>query len=90
MVNQWTGEWGEEKDYSSYPKEKWCMYDHLANAIRENAYDVKTTMSNLITIILLSVDGAIEDGDDIDKDDPDDIMRWVSEQGGLREFDYET
>ncbi len=90
MVNQWTGEWSEEQDYSSYPKEKWCMYDYLADAIRKNAYEVKTTMSNLITVILLSVDGAIEDGDDIDKDNPDDIMRWVSEQGGLREFDYET
>lgn len=24
MVNQWRGEWTEEKDYSKYPKEKWC------------------------------------------------------------------
>ena len=22
MVDQWTGEWTEEKDYSKYPKEK--------------------------------------------------------------------
>lgn len=89
MVNQWTGEWTEEKDYSTYPKEKWCMYDYLANEIRKTGYKIKTTMENLITMILLNVDNAIEDGTDIVKDSSTDIMYWVMEQGGLREFDYE-
>lgn len=30
IVDQWTGEWTEEKDYSTYPKEKWCDYDYMA------------------------------------------------------------
>ena len=29
MVNQWRGEWTEEKGYSTYPKGKWCDYDQL-------------------------------------------------------------
>lgn len=89
MVNQWTGEWAEEKDYSTYSKEKWCIYDYLANEIRKTGYEIKTTMENLITMILLNVDNSIEDGTDIVKDNPTDIMYWVMEQGGLREFDYE-
>ena len=47
-------------------------------------------MENLITIILLAVDNAIEDGTDIIKEDPQDIIWWVKEQGGLSEFDYEA
>lgn len=90
MVNQWTGEWTEEKDYNTYPKEKWCMYDYLANKIRKSGYEIKTTMENLITIILLNVDNAVEDGTDIVKDSSEDIMWWVQEQGGLSEFDYEV
>lgn len=90
MVNQWTGEWTEEKDYSTYPKEKWCMYDYLAVLIRREMYEPKTSMENLITIILLAVDNAIEDGTDIVKEDPQDIIWWVKEQGGLSEFDYEV
>lgn len=89
MVDQWTGEWIEEKDYSTYPKEKWCMYDYLANEIRKKNYEIKTTMKNLITVILCYVQNAIEDGVDILEDDPKDIMYWVQEQGGLSEFDYE-
>ena len=26
MTDQWTGKQTEEKDYSTYPKEKWCDY----------------------------------------------------------------
>lgn len=90
MVDQWTGTWEEEKYYTTYPKEKWCMYDFLANEIRKSKYQVKTTMEHLITIILLSVDSAIENEEKLDKNNPDDIMRWVDEQGGLKEFDYTT
>ncbi len=87
MVNN-LGQWIEERDYTTYPKEKWCDYDYVAVAIRETGYEIKTTMENLITIIFLHVDGAIEDGMEIVKDNPFDIMEWVKESGGLQEFDY--
>lgn len=88
MVNN-LGQWTEEKDYSAYPKEKWCDYDYMANEIRKNGYEIKTTMENLITMIFLHVDSAIKDGVDIIEDNPFDIMCWVKESGGLQEFDYE-
>lgn len=90
MVNQWTGEWKEEKDYAMYPKGKWCMYDHLADLIRKDKYEIKTTMENLITIILLNAENAVDEGTDIIMDDPNDIIWWVREQGGYSEFDYEV
>ena len=61
MVNQWTGEWTEEKDYSTYPKEKWCDYDYMAAWIREQKYEPKTSMENLITNIFLHYDCEIEE-----------------------------
>ena len=42
MVDRY-GRWTEEKDYSTYPKEKWCMYDYMANAIRKTGYKIKTS-----------------------------------------------
>ena len=50
MVNQWRGEWTEEKDYSTYPKEKWCDYDYMVVWIRGQKYEPKTSMENLISI----------------------------------------
>ena len=82
------GRWTEEKDYSTYPKEKWCDYDYMADAIRKSGYEIKTTMENLITMIYLYVDSAIDDGVDIIRDSAFDIMYWVKESGGLQEFDY--
>lgn len=41
MVDQWTGEWTEEKDYSKYPKEKWCDCDYIAAWNREQNYVIK-------------------------------------------------
>lgn len=38
------GRWTEEKDYNTYPKEKWCDYDYMANEIRKCRYEIKTTM----------------------------------------------
>ena len=87
MVNTY-GRWTEEKDYSTYPKEKWCDYDYMADAIRKSGYEIKTTMENLITMIFLYVDSAIDDGVDIIRDSDFDIMCWVKESGGLQEFDY--
>lgn len=89
MVNN-LGRWKEEKDYNTYQKEKWCDYDYMANEIRKCRYEIKTTMENLITMIFLHVDSAIEDGVDIIKDSPFDIICWVNESGGLQEFDYEV
>lgn len=62
MVDTW-GNWTEEKDYSTYPKEKWCDYDYMAAWIREQEYKPKTSMENLITMILLHYEGEIEDGE---------------------------
>ena len=53
MVNQWTGEWTEEKDYSTYPKEKWCDYDYMAAWTREKQYAPNTSMENLTTTTYL-------------------------------------
>lgn len=83
------GRWTEEKDYSTYPKEKWCMYDYMADAIRKSGYEVKTTMENLITMIFLHAESDVENGTEIDMEDSYDIMEWVNESGGLQEFDYE-
>ena len=82
------GRWTEEKDYSTYPKEKWCDYDYMADMIRKSGYEIKTTMENLITMIFLHVDSAIDDGVYIIRDSAFDIMRLVKESGGLQEFDY--
>lgn len=50
MINN-LGQWKEEKDYSTYPKEKWCDMDYMAAWIRNKQYEPKTSMENLITII---------------------------------------
>ncbi len=89
MVNN-LGRWKEEKDYNTYPKEKWCDYDYMANEIRKCGYEIKTTMENLITMIFLHVESVIESGVDIIQDSPFDIMCWIKESGGLQEFDYES
>lgn len=87
MINNLV-QWTEERDYTTYPKEKLCDYDYMAIAIRKTGYNIKTTMENLITMIFLHADSAIEDGVEIVKDSPFDIMEWVKESGGLQEFDY--
>lgn len=96
MVNQWTGEWTEEKDYSIYPKEKLCDYDYMAAWIREQKYELKTSMENLITNIFLHYDCEIEDEDSsyrIDNGNFDSeieaIQAYVTAIG-LSEFDYEA
>lgn len=60
MVDTW-GRWTEEKDYNTYPKEKWCDYDRMAVFIREQGYEPKTTMENLITMIFAHYEGALWD-----------------------------
>lgn len=87
MVDRY-GRWTEEKDYSTYPKEKWCMYDYMANAICKTGYEIKTSMENLIDMIFLHADSDVENGVEIDMENSYDIMEWVNECGGLKEFDY--
>ena len=45
------GRWTEEKDYSTYPEEKWCDYDYMAAWIRKQGYTPETNMENLIANI---------------------------------------
>lgn len=86
MVNQWTGEWTEEQNYTNYPKEKWCDYDHMAYWIRKLGYEIKTTIENLITMIFLHFYCELDDcGKPFTIDG---CKQYVEDSGGLKEFDY--
>lgn len=94
MVDTW-GNWMEEKDYNTYPKEKWCDYDYMAAWIREQGYKPKTSMENLITIILLQYESEIEDGEssyDTENGNFDgtyiEAVQVYVQDNGLAEFDY--
>lgn len=94
MVDTW-GNWMEEKDYSTYPKEKWCDYDYMAAWIREQGYEPKTDMENLITMILLYYEGEIEDGEsdyDIENGKFDgtyiEAVQTYVQDNGISNFDY--
>ena len=97
MVNQWTGEWTEEKDYSTYPKEKWCDYDYMAVWIREQKYEPKTSMENLITNIFLHYDCETEEesssynteNGNFEGTYVEAVQTYVTDTG-LSEFDYEV
>jgi hypothetical protein len=82
----WFGRWHEE-DYSTYPKEKWCDYDHMANWIREKEYEPKTGMENLIDMIFLHYEGECEENDK--EFNVEDCIEYVMASGGLDMFDYE-
>lgn len=99
MVDMY-GKWIEEKDYSVYPKEKWCDMDYMADWIRSIGYEPKTSMENLINMIFVYYDYELEDSDrkfytDITKSENgsmisiEDISCYVEENGGLEEFDCE-
>ena len=96
------GRWKEEKDYSTYPKEKWCDYDYMATWVRSKGYEPETSMENLITMIF----GYYEDTDEVrercyfgiqdTRKYPDNLMvnipdveEYVVASGGLSEFDFE-
>ena len=82
------GRWTEEKDYSKYPKEKWCDYDHMAVWIRSEGYEPKTSMTNLITIILLCYISYCEECDEAYS--VEGCIQFVENSGGINEFDYEV
>jgi len=87
MVDHY-GVWHEESDYTNYPEEKWCMYDYMANAIRKTGYKVKTDMEHLISMIFLHAESEVENGEEIDLENVSDVMNYVMDSGGLKEFDY--
>lgn len=100
MINN-LGQWTEEKDYSIYPKEKWCDYDTMANYIRSIEYDPKTSMENLISIIFAHYACEIEGNGkgyfeikDERKNDFSlnlkDYVCYIEATGGFEEFDYES
>lgn len=97
----WFGRWTEEEDYSVYPKEKWCDYDYMAVWIRSLKYEPKTTMENLIGMVLnyyyseLEYNGAEYYAIEDERRYPDtlmifipDVEAYVEDSGGLKEFDY--
>lgn len=89
MVDQRTGKWTEEKDYSTYPKEKWCDYDYMAAWIREQKYEPKTSMENLITNIFLHYDYEDEEYGNPEGTYIEGVQDYVSDTG-LSEFEYEV
>jgi hypothetical protein len=82
------GRWHEEKDYSTYPQEKWCAYDHMAAWIRGKGYEPQTSMENLIDMIFLHYDGECEEQEK--EFSIEDCMEFVKASGGIKIFDYET
>ena len=82
------GRWTEEKDYSTYPKEKWCAYDEMAVWIRNQGYSPQNnTMEKLIDMIFLHYDGECEE---CDKEfNVEECMEYVMDSGGIEMFDYE-
>lgn len=95
----WYGRWTEERDYETYPEEKWCNMDYMANWIRSIGYEPKTSMENLIEMVLAYYDIELEDSDkefytDIKVSENGlmlsiyDVSCYVADNGGLREFDY--
>lgn len=90
MVNTW-GQWTAEMDYKTYPKEKWCDMDRIANYIKEQNYTPKTTIENLAEMIVAHYEGETEDGDSMFKFSVnflDNVVEFVNASGGLEEFDY--
>lgn len=95
----WYGRWTEEKDYSTYPKEKWCDMDYMANWIRNVGYEPKTSMENLINMIFAYYEEELREcGTDFYTDitesengsmvSIEDVSCYVKENGGLEDFDY--
>ena len=83
----WFGRWHEEKDYLTYPDEKWTDYDYMAVWIRGKEYEPKTSMENLIDMIFLHYEGECEEEDK--EFNVEDCIEYVMASGGIEMFDYE-
>jgi hypothetical protein len=85
------GRWTAEQNYSTYPKEKWCDMDHVANYISGQGYEPKTSIENLVVMVILHFDREIED-DSVYLENGminiPNLSALVEESGGLRAFDY--
>lgn len=81
------GRWTEEKDYSTYPIEKWCDYDRMATWIRSQEYEPLTSMGYLIDMIFLHYDSFLYDYNETFSIEG--CIEFVEENGGIRMFDYE-
>lgn len=101
MVNTF-GQWTPEKDYSTYPQEKWCDYDYVANYIRQQNYTPQTSIENLVQMIISHLEGEIENREmtGVESDfipmyndnlmiNVEAVDSFVMASGGLKEFDYE-
>lgn len=60
MINN-LGEWEEEKDYSKSSQEHWCDMDYVAAWVRSKAYEPKTSMKNLVLMVLCHYDDEVEE-----------------------------
>ena len=96
MINN-LGQWEESKDYSTYPKEKWCDYDYMAVWIRKQGYEPKIPIDDLIANIFTFYEEEIgyhvsvydtENGN-FDGTYTEAAQAFVEASGGLKEFDYE-
>lgn len=94
----WLGKWTAEKDYAVYPKSKWCDCDYVAAWIKELGYQPKTSIENLVGMILSYYDGYLIDNDvnfytNIKESENglmisvEDVCCFIDEHGGLSEFD---
>ena len=96
MVDEFTGKWMVEADYSTYPKEKWCDYDYMSDWIRKCGYEPKTSMENLISMMFAHYECEI--GMHVSEFDVesgnfkgtyiDACQAFVMASGGIGEFDY--
>lgn len=91
------GRWIEEKDYSTFPKDKWCDCDYMAAWIRKENYEPKTSMGKLIDMILNHYEAEMEDRTsefDIVSGNfkgtyTNACIAYVCASGGIKAFDYD-
>ena len=88
------GQWTYEPDT---PEEKKCDCDRIADWIKEKDYKPKTTIENLVQMIIAHFDSPDHYGEyDAetgyggygDEFTIEECKRYVEESGGIKEFDY--
>jgi len=79
--------------FADEPKEKWNDLDRIAHWIEDQGYQPKTSMENLVVMLVLHFEGDLES---IAKDwpEPDDLIGdiafFVECSGTLAAFEYEA
>lgn len=90
------GRWTYEQNT---PKEKKCDMDYVADWIVSKGYTPQTSMENLVVIIILHYEGALEENHGhyaiaensyAPMINIDDVAQFVEDSGGIKEFDYEV